>query len=241
MNAVLKKLYYNDETGFTGTTKFYKRVKEIDPTITLSDVRAFLDKQYTHQINRDDVRPKQYRTIMANKPKDNYQMDIMVYNRFEKDGYKYILTCIDVNSRYAVVVPLKTREILGEGVLKGVKKIFKEMGIPKNLNCDQEFIQSRVLKDYFEGQKIKLHISDTDEINKNAIIERFHRTLAQLMKRWRDASTKNRKWYSVLDEILKNYNTSYHRTIKINIPTIKRVVIKVGVDYIITKSFVVIY
>lgn len=99
-------------------------------------------------------------------------------------------------------------------LLKAVKKIFKEMGTPKNLNCDQEFVQSKVLKDYFEGQRIKLHVSDTDEINKNAIIERFHKTLALLMKRWRDASAKNRKWYSVLDEILKNYNTSYHRTIK---------------------------
>lgn len=88
------------------------------------------------------------------------------------------------------------------------------MGVPKNLNSDQEFIQSRVLKDYLEGQRIKLHVSDTDEINKNAIVERFHRTLALLMKRWRDASSKNRKWYSVLDEILDNYNSSYHRTIK---------------------------
>lgn len=215
MEAVLKRLYYNDETGFTGLTKFYKRVKEIDPNIKFSDVRAFLDKQYTHQINRSDVRPKQYRTILANKPRDNYQMDLMVYNRFEKDGYKYILTCVDVNSRYAVVVPLKTREILGEGgILKAVKKVFKEMGIPKNLNCDQEFVQSRVLKDYLEGQRVKLHVSDTDEINKNAIIERFHRTLALMLKRWRDASSKNRKWYSVLGEVLKNYNTSYHRTTK---------------------------
>lgn len=211
----LKQIYYDDETGYTGLYKLYKRAKEKDQSVKISDVKAFLDKQYTHQINREDVRPKQYRTILANKPKDNYQMDLMIYNRFEKDGYKYILTCIDVNSRYVVAVPLRTREILGDGgVLKGIKKIFKEMGVPKHLNCDQEFIQSQALKDYFEGQRIKVHVSDTDEINKNAIIERFHRTLALLMKRWRDASSKNRKWYSVLDHIINNYNTSYHRTIK---------------------------
>lgn len=210
----LKSLYYDDETGYTGLYKLYKRAKEKDPTITLSDVKSFLDKQYTNQINRSDVRPKQYRTILASKPRDNYQMDLMIYNRYERDGYKYILTCIDVNSRYAVAVPLKTRQIDGDGVLKAVKKIFKEMGVPKHLNVDQEFIQSQALKDYFEGQRITLHVSDTDEINKNAIIERFHRTLALLMKRWRDASNKNRKWYSILDNIMKNYNTSYHRTIK---------------------------
>lgn len=214
MNNELKRLYYDESTGYTGLYKLYKRAKESDPSIKLSDVKAFLDKQYTHQINREEVRPTQYRTILANKPKDNYQMDLMIYNRFEKDGYKYILTCIDVNSRYAVAVPLKTRQIDGDGVLKAVKKIFKIMGTPKNLNVDQEFIQSYALKDYFEGQRIKLHVSDTDEINKNAIIERFHRTLALLLKRWRDASNKNRKWYSVLDHIMDNYNNAYHRTIK---------------------------
>lgn len=214
-DPTIRNLYYNDKTGYTGIKKLYERAKARDNTITMSDVRAFLDKQYTHQINRSDVRPKHYRTILANKPRDNYQMDLMIYNRFEKDGYKYILTCIDVNSRYAVAIPLKTREVLGEGgVLKAVKTIFKKMGIPKHLNCDQEFIQSRALKDYLDGQRITLHVSDTDEINKNAIIERFHRTIALLMKRWRDASSQNRKWYSVLDHILDNYNTSYHSTIK---------------------------
>lgn len=207
----LKELYYDPDTGYTGLYKLYKKAKEKDAGVRLSDVKAFLDKQYTHQINRSDVRPKHYRTILANKPRDSYQMDLMIYNRYEKDGYKYILTCIDVHSRYAVAVPLKSRQ---EGdILKGIKKIFKEMGVPKNLNVDQEFVQSRMMKDYFDGQRIKLHVSDTDEINKNALIERFHRTLAMLMKRWRDGTGK-KTWYSVLDKLLGNYNSSYHRTIK---------------------------
>ena len=211
MNQLLKETYYDDKTGFTGLLKFYKRAKEKDPNVTLSDVKAYLDKQYTHQINRDDVRPKTYRTILANNVRDNYQMDLMVYNRFEKDGYKYILTCVDVNSRYAVAVPLKSRET--DSLLKAIKRIFKEMGIPKNLNCDQEFVKSTVIKDYLTYKGIKLHVSDTDEINKNSIVERFHRTLALLLKRWRDG-TKKKDWYNVLDSLIDNYNTSYHRTIK---------------------------
>jgi hypothetical protein len=42
-----------------------------------------------------------YYPIVAKYPRDCFQMDIMVYNRFEYDGYKYILAFIDVFSRYA--------------------------------------------------------------------------------------------------------------------------------------------
>jgi hypothetical protein len=48
----------------------------------------------------------------------------MVYNRFQYDNYKYILTCIDVYSRYAQAIPLKS----------------------KHLNVDQELWNTRELQ-----------------------------------------------------------------------------------------------
>jgi hypothetical protein len=63
-------------------------------------------------------------TIVAREPGDCFQMDIMVYNRFQYDNYKYILTCIDVYSRYAQAIPLKS----------------------KHLNVDQELWNTRELQ-----------------------------------------------------------------------------------------------
>ena len=48
---------------------------------------------------------------------------------------------------------------------------------------------------------------------KNAIVERFNRTLAQLLQNWRTA-TKQYDWYRVLPDIVNNYNNSFHSTIK---------------------------
>jgi hypothetical protein len=62
--------------------------------------------------------------IVAREPGDCFQMDIMVYNRFQYDNYKYILTCIDVYSRYAQAIPLKS----------------------KHLNVDQELWNTRELQ-----------------------------------------------------------------------------------------------
>ena len=217
MEKQLKDLYYNANTGFTGVTKFYKKAKEINPFITLNDAKAFLDKQYTFQINRQGIRPKYYRTILANKPKDNYQMDIMIYDRYADGGYKHILSVVDVNSRYAMSIPIKSRKVGDtdemEGLLTSIKKIFDTLGKPNNLNSDNEFFQSKEIQRYFADNDIKHHVSEKDELNKNAIIERYNRTLAKLLQRWR-VGTGRTDWHNALPELVKNYNTTYHRTIR---------------------------
>ena len=50
-------------------------------------------------------------------------------------------------------------------------------------------------------------------MNKNAIVERFNRTLTGLINKWRLA-TGRYDWYKILIEIVNNYNNTYHRTIK---------------------------
>lgn len=210
----LKDLYYDPTTGFTGLVKFYKRIKEINPDITMTDIKGFLNRQYTFQINRQGVRPKFYRTILAKSPRDNYQMDIMVYDRYADGNYKNILCVVDVNSRYADAEPLKSRKVDEvDGLLPAIKKIFKRMGKPKNVNSDNEFLQSKSIQKYFSDEGIIHHVSDPDEINKQAIVERFNRTLALLLQRYREGTGKN-NWSSVLDDLMNNYNSSYHRTIR---------------------------
>lgn len=221
----MEQTYYDPKTGFTGLYKFYKRVKETDPTVTLSDVKAFLGNQYTWQVNRQDIRPKFYRTILAEKPRSNYQMDVMVYSRYPDGKYKYMLNVIDVYSRYAMSIPLKSRRVGDaieeenfdvnnvDGLLQAIQKVFSVMGKPKNVNSDQEFSKPLAIKEYFLNNDIVHHISDKDELNKQAIVERFNRTLALLLQRWRQGTGRT-DWHNVLDDLVKNYNESYHRGIK---------------------------
>jgi hypothetical protein len=77
-------------------------------------------------------------SIAARFPGDCFQMDTMVYTRFEYNGYKHILTCIDVYSRYAQAVPLKSRN--QTEVVPAVRHIFEDLmnAIPVHLNVDDE-------------------------------------------------------------------------------------------------------
>jgi hypothetical protein len=115
-------------------------------------------------------------------------MDIMVYNRFEYNNYKYILTCIDVYSRYAQAIPLKT----------------------KHLNVDQELWNTRALQQYYKDNDIKVYPSERGEINKNAVIERFHRTLAKYLMEYR-LEHNDENWPNYLDKVINYYNNRVNR------------------------------
>jgi hypothetical protein len=95
-----------------------------------------------------------------------------------------------------------------------MKEIFKEMGTPENMNCDNEFNQPKILE-YFQQQKIIPHFSAVGELNKNAIVERFNRTIAGLIQKWR-IGTREKTWYKALPKLTNSYNTSYHRTVRGN-------------------------
>ena len=206
----LKKYFYDPRTGLFSADKVYKKLRSEGYSITLKEVKEQLANQYTNQINKVVRKPTEFNSIYAPNNKDNYQMDIIVYDRYSFHNYKYILVCIDVHSRYLSVRAMTSREMTT--IIKNVKDIFTEMGSPKNLNCDNEFNKNE-FNELMIKLNVKTHYSDPNEINKNAIVERVNRTLAGLLQKYRVASKKY-DWYKVLPDIVYNYNHTEHRTMK---------------------------
>jgi hypothetical protein len=209
VDTILTKIYYSPDEGFISSDKLYRKAKTNYPNITRKNVDEFLKKQYTAQVNRQQKRPKQFNSIISPAPRNNYQIDIMIYDRYEFHGYKYILCVIDVYSRYAEARAMTNRN--NTTIMHNLKDIFSSMGVPKNINCDNEF-DTKEFEKYIKEKNITVYFSDPDEVNKNAIVERFNRTLASLLQKWRTATGKY-DWYKVLPKFINNYNNSYHRTI----------------------------
>jgi hypothetical protein len=209
---LLKKLYYDDLTGFQSADKLYKKAKAIDKSITNKQVKDFLAQQSTAQITKQVKKNKIFNTITSKGIRDNYQTDILLLpNPSQNKGFKYLLTVIDVYSRYAFVKPLKSKS--GEIVLSAFEELMNENGLCKNLNCDlgSEFIYTPFVE-YCYVNDITLYYSNPDQDNKNAIIERFHRTLRNLMLKYTVANDKG--YINALPNLIKNYNTTFHNTIK---------------------------
>lgn len=209
---LLNKLYYDPETGFQSKQKLYKKAIAIDNSITLKIVDDFLKRQATHQITHQVIKEKEFNTIISPAVRNNYQMDIMYLpNPSQNQNFKYLLTCIDVYSRYVFVKPMKSKT--GEEVYAKFKAMMEQYGRPVNLNLDlgKEFIYLP-FKKYCEDNGIKLWYSDSEQENKNSIIERFHRTLRNMILKYEVASGK--AYIKQLQKLINNYNSTEHTTIK---------------------------
>jgi transposase InsO family protein len=85
-------------------------------------------------------------------------------------------------------------------------------GFHKNLNCDNQF-NVPAFRNCFSKQGTKLWFSQPEQPLKNAIIERFWITLALLIQRMR-TGVKSFDWAKELPNVINNYNTTYHITLK---------------------------
>ena len=212
MEQIIKDYFYNINTGFVSADKLYKKLKDDGHDVKLKDVQNFYNNQeIVQKTKRKPLKnDRVYNSIIASQYGSNYQIDIIVYDRFEFHKYKYILCVIDVHSRFVCCRAMTNKK--NETILEELKSIFEEMGTPQAINLDNEF-NKNMLNDYFDQNNITCYFSQVDEINKNAIVERFNRTLTGLINKYRLATGKY-NWYAWLNDIVDNYNTTYHRTIK---------------------------
>ena len=189
-----------------GISNPYKIYMKLNKTVPYSKILKYLKEQASSQILKETKKPRYYNTILASYPGDIYQMDVIVYNRHAYEEYKYILTVVDVYSRLAQAIPL-TGMRLEEDIMPAMGEAVKKFDrIPDNISTDNQFNSLIFTKNF---PNTKFWFSDPDEINKNAIVERFNRTLARYLQLVRVATEKE-DWPSYIDAVIKNYNTTYH-------------------------------
>ena len=152
------------------------------------------------------------RKIIVNYINEIFAADLVEMQKFAKlnRGYRYLLTCIDIFSKFAWVIPLKDKK--GITIKNALEKIFKERK-PKFLWTDRgtEFYNKQV-QDLLNENNIKLYSTNNSEI-KSAVIERFNRTFKNMMYK-KFTENNNTIFYNILDELVNNYNNKYHSTIK---------------------------
>jgi L-rhamnose mutarotase len=152
------------------------------------------------------------RRVIVRGYDDLWQADVVEMRPYARSnqGYNYILTIIDVLSKYAWAVPLKNKS--GNEMSETIAKLIRENGrCPKNFQTDRgkEFYNTNV------QQLLKKHNINhysTYSVMKASVVERFNRTLKNNM--WKMFTLNgNYKWVNVLPQIVAEYNARKHRTI----------------------------
>ena len=126
-------------------------------------------------------------------------------------NYKFIFTIIDNHTKYAWAIPLKDKS--GRSTTTAFKSLFeKAKRIPDKIWSDRgkEFYNKTFL-DFLKEQNI--HIYSTNSDLKAVFVERFNRTLLDLIKEPMYIEGKG-NWLNHLDAALQKYNNRVHGTTK---------------------------
>ena len=154
------------------------------------------------------------RRVISNHIDHIWGIDLVTMIKYSKqnNNYKYILTVIDFFSKHSWCYPLKNKNY--NEIINSFKDIFKKSKRkPKMIQSDEgsEFTNKQVQK-FFNDNNIKWYHTYNRDI-KCSICERFNRTI--LNKIYKNFTLNNNtNWIKDLNKLVKEYNNSYHRTIK---------------------------
>ncbi|RWS18333.1 hypothetical protein B4U80_06209, partial [Leptotrombidium deliense] len=141
-----------------------------------------------------------------------WQIDLADMTRVSRQnfGFKYILTVIDVLSKFAFAIPLKSKT--PESVINALKSILNNRK-PENIQSDKgrEFVNNKT-KRFFRQNHINHYVAENEDI-KCAVVERFNRTLKTKLFKYFTANDTF-KYVDVLHDFVNAYNNTEHRSIK---------------------------
>ena len=215
MEKTLTSIYLDPShpASFGGVDAVYRAVKEKGKNkISRKQVQDWLSQQDVYTLHKPARRHYKRSRVIVFGTDEQFQADladVQNLSRYNK-GYKYLLTCIDIFSKYAWVVPLKTKQ--GQELVKAFQTILASGRKPSKLQTDQgtEFL-NRVFQKFLRENNIEFFTVKSGL--KASVVERFNRTFKNKMYKYFTA--KNTLTYiDVLPQLVKSYNNTYHRSIK---------------------------
>jgi hypothetical protein len=166
---------------------------------------------YSKELHKPIKRKFERRKVVSNGKDNIFGADLVDMTKLNDGEYRYILTVIDIFTKYAWAIPLKSKS--SNSVLEAFKSIIeKSHRKPLKLWVDSgsEFYNTQFLK-YLKDNEIDIYSVYNE--GHNPVIERFNRTLkTEMWRRFTEEQTE--RWAGMIPDLLKWYNNKKHSTIK---------------------------
>lgn len=195
-----------------------KRLRDaVGDNVTTAMAKKFLQTQDVYTLNRHVSRKFKRNHYMVNYINDLWQMDLADVSAHakENEGYKYLLTIIDVLTKYAFVKPLRNKNALT--VVKALREVLDSgRGQPKVISSDKgkEFKNTHMTS-LLKTRGIEQQFVLTSSPFKASIIEIFNKTLkSRIFRHFTHKGSNYRKYIDKLEEIVTAYNNTVHSVTK---------------------------
>jgi len=164
------------------------------------ETKKFLSGRDTYMLHKPRRIRLPHRKTYSKGIADLYQIDLVDVSRLSpfNDGMRYLLTCIDVFTKRAWAVPVRTKAT--SDVAEAFEKIVVER-MPNMLQSDKgtEFLNS-TFQSMLRRHGIHFYTRENEDL-KASVVERFNRTLkTKMFCYFTQANT--RRYLDVLDDLL---------------------------------------
>ncbi|XP_064598803.1 uncharacterized protein LOC135465490 [Liolophura sinensis] len=214
IDTALHALYYNPDSpaAYSGVQPLLKAARQQGLKVSRTHVSAWLAQQDTYTLHRPARRHYPRNRVVVGGMDSQWQADLVDMTAFtkENDNNRYLLTCIDVLSKYAWVIPLRAKT--GARLIEAFQQIFKTGRRPLYLQTDEgkEFL-NRPFQAFLKDKGV--FFFHTFNETKASVVERFNRTLKGRMYKYFTAHN-TRRYLDALPALVRGYNQAYHRSIR---------------------------
>ena len=178
------------------------------------------NKQLAEELHKPIIRKFKKRKVYSTFKGNIWGVDLadtQLLSKYNK-GIRFLLCVIDIFSKYAWVVSLKDKK--GISIVKAFQIILKQSNRKPNkiwVDKGSEFYNA-YFKKWLRDNDIVMH--STHNEGKSVVAERFIRTLKSKIYKYMTSISKN-VYIDKLDDIVDEYNNTYHTTIKMKPADVK--------------------
>ncbi len=202
--AIIKKVYYDVETGFQSIAKTLKKAQGVVFSITREEVVAFLAKQEHKQAKKR----RKDNSYVAFGPREQFQADLADFGL--TGPYRYALLAIDIVTKKLVVIPIKGKTSTENAV--AFEETLKILDVPNYVYSDEGGAFAGAFEATLKETELKLVLTRSSA----AFVERAIRTLRDgISVRLTALSLKKADWYKMLPFVVGQYNNAEQTTTKV--------------------------
>ena len=168
-----------------------------------------MNKQYSLELHKPALKNFTRRSVETYEPNDIWSIDLIDVSNIKEDNdnINFMLNIIDIYSRFAYCFPIPNKKAIT------ILNCFKTLSVlPRNIWADEgsEFYNKDFLK-FCKDNRINLY--STHSGMKSVYVERFNRTLKEILYRYFTEHNTDR-YIEILPDIINDYNNKIHSTIK---------------------------
>jgi len=178
--AAANRLYYDPArpTAFSTLRKLVVAAKKKRMNIKLDDIRDWLEKRDAYTLHRPNRKRFARNPYTVNNVMDVWEcdlVDVQALGRFN-DNYKYILSVIDVFSKFLHLVPMRSKT--GTAVASAFTSIFKDSSSRRRrvrTDKGKEFI-NRHFREMLKREGKQFQVCKNPDV-KCSVVEGAHKTI----------------------------------------------------------------